>query len=259
MGMAMRPWCWLGVVAVASSCAPNGATLPAPIEPLRIAAASDLQAVLPALVAQFKRDHPLAVDMSFGASGQLAQQIRQGAPFDLFLSADQKFIEDLAKEGLVVRESVRPYARGSLMLVVHSDTAEAVRSLGDLQRAEVKHVAIANPEFAPYGRAARQALERANLWMSLEPKLVQAESVRAVLQYVRSGNAEAGLVGRAIVEKPRDYAVPVDASLYDPIIQGLGIVAASKRRDGAEALVRFLVSDQAAPTWAQFGFARVEQ
>ena len=107
----------------------------------------------------------IEVSPTFGASGQLAEQIKAGAPFDVFLAANQTFVEDLAAGGFVRPESVRAYARGTLVLVVHRDAAEAIRSLADLTKPEVKKIALANPAFAPYGAAGKQALERAGLWV----------------------------------------------------------------------------------------------
>jgi molybdate transport system substrate-binding protein len=112
----------------------------------------------------------------------LTQQIRQGAPLDVFLSADMAFVRDLAKENFVEPDTVRAYARGRLVLVVNRASGMTLEGLPALVRPEVKRVAIANPEFAPYGRAARQALEKAGLWEGLKPKIVQAETVRQALQ-----------------------------------------------------------------------------
>ncbi len=199
-----------------------------PGPPLRIAAASDLQSALPRLVDRFQARTGIVASPSFLASGQLAQQIRQGAPFDVFLSANEAFVRDLAGEGLIRPDSVQAYARGSLVLAVYHELGDRVRGLGDLAKFEVKKIAIANPTIAPYGKAGKQALERAGLWTGLEPKIVQAESVRQALLYAQKGDAEAALVGRAIASVPEIHAVEVDPSLYDPIVQALGIVAATR-------------------------------
>ena len=150
-----------------------------PIEPppLRLAAASDLQAVMPVLISRFKLDTGLEVEPVFGSSGQLAQQIKAGGPFDLFLSASRKFVDDLAKAGAIRPESVEPFTRGSLVLAVYDLGDPGIKGLADLAGPKIKAVAIANPETAPYGTAAKQALERAGLWEAVKPKIVIAESV----------------------------------------------------------------------------------
>jgi molybdate transport system substrate-binding protein len=248
-------WLRVGIALVALGC---GGKRAAP-EPLRVAAASDLQAALPAIVGRFEAARKVEVVVTFGASGQLADQIRQGAPFDVFLAANQRFVKDLADEGLIRPDSVRPYAKGSLVLAVHSASVAEVAGLADLAKAEVKKVALANPATAPYGAAARQALERSGLWESLGPKLVQAETVRQALQFVQTGNAEAGFVGRAIAGVPEVKIVEVDPALYDPIVQALGIVSTTRRGEDAEAFARFLLGDEGRTMLSGYGFQRAEE
>ena len=151
--------------------------------------------------------------------GQLAEQIRQGAPFDVFLSADGKFVRRLADEGIIRGETVRPYALGSLVLATDAKSELKPKGLADLTGPGIKFIAIANPETAPYGKAATQAIERAGLAEALKPRLVTAGSVRQALQMVQSGNAEVGIVSRSIADVPgiRSVQLPLDAS--DPIIQ----------------------------------------
>ncbi len=225
--------------------------------PLRIAAASDLQLALPKLVDRFQARTGIAVVPVFLASGQLAQQIRQGAPFDVFLSANEAFVRDLASEGLIRPESVHAYARGSLVLAVYHELGDQVRSLADLAKPEVKKIALANPDTAPYGKAGKQALERAGLWTKLESKIVMAESVRQALLYAQKGDAEAALVGRAIASVPEVRPVEVDPALYDPIVQALGIVAATRRTADAEAFARFVLGEEGQAILKEFGFKAV--
>ena len=195
---------------------------------------------------------------SFGASGQLAEQIKGGAPFDIFLAANQAFVRDLAAQGLIKPDSVRPYARGSLVLAVYHQVGDDIGRLEDLAKPSVKKIALANPDTAPYGKAGKQALERAGLWKQLEPKIVLAESVRQALLYVQDGNAEAGLVGRAIARVEGVRIVEINADLYDPIIQALGIVAASSRSAEAESFAEFvLVLKKANAFWASSAYRRL--
>lgn len=240
------------LLILASGC--GGKPRPEATPPLRVAAASDLQAALPVLASRFRLETGLTVEFSVGSSGQLAQQIAQGAPFDLFLAANRKFVDDLAAQGDVDPSSVRPYARGSLVLAVLASEAGTIRSLDDLRRPEVKKVAIANPEFAPYGLAAKQALEHKGLWEELRPKVVQAETVRQALQFVQSGNAEAGLVGRAIADVPEVRSLPVDPELYDPLIQALGITKGAKDPAQAAKFAEFLFSEAGQGILSDFGF-----
>jgi molybdate transport system substrate-binding protein len=242
---------WLRWAAALALCGGGCGTPAQRPKVLRVAAASDLQQVLPRLVAAFKGAD--AVSLTFGASGQLAEQIKAGAPFDLFLAANRKFVDDLAAQGLVRPDSVRPYAQGTLVLVVHRETKAAVETLADLKNADVKKIALANPALAPYGAAGKQALERAGLWPEVGPKVVMSESVRQALQFVQSGNAEAGLVGRAIADVPEVRVVAIDPKLHDPLIQALGIVA-STRSAAAEAFSAFILGPEGQKILTDSGF-----
>jgi molybdate transport system substrate-binding protein len=226
--------------------------------PLRIAAASDLQLVLPRLTDQFQARTGIVASITFGASGQLAEQIKQGAPFDVFLSANETFVRDLAGGGFIKPGSMHRYARGSLVLAVYPDVGDKVKSLADLTRPEVKKIALANPSTAPYGKAGKQALVNAGLWDQLQPKIVIAESVRQALLYVQKGDAEAALVGRAIANVPDVRSVEVDAQLYDPIIQALGVTAATARSADAEQFALFVIDAEGQRTLKEFGFTSAE-
>ncbi len=233
----------------ASGC---GRSQPAP---LRIAAASDLQLALPKLAERLQASGGKVASITFGASGQLAEQIKQGAPFDVFLSANETFVQGLASEGLIKPDSVHRYARGSLVLAVYPALEDKVQSLDDLKRPEVKKIALANPAIAPYGKAGKQALVSAGLWNALQPKIVVAESVRQALLYAQKGDVEAALVGRAIASVPEVRRVEVDTQLYEPIIQALGIVAVTKRLADAEQFVRFVLATEGQGMLKEFGFS----
>ncbi len=222
--------------------------------PLLIAAASDLQTALPKLADRFTAKTGITPKLTFGASGQLSEQIKGGAPFDVFMAANESFVRDLASQGLVKPETVQPYARGSLVLAVYHEHEKLVRNLEDLARPEVKKIALANPATAPYGKAGKQALERAGLWSKLEPKIVIAESVRQALIYAQKGDAEAALIGRAIAGVPEIRAVEIDPGLYDPIIQALGVVGSSKRSDDAQRFVDFVLGEEGQSLLKEFGF-----
>ncbi len=248
-------WMWVVMLGAIAGCSedrrgPGGP----PAAPFRVAAASDLQAVLPALAERFRAGGGTGITPTFQSSGVLARQIEQGAPYDLFFAANEKFVRDLAARGAIRPESVRNYARGSLVLAVHRDAADRIKSLADLARPEVKRIAVANPETAPYGKAGQQALERSGLWDSLRPRIVVAESVRQALLHAQNGDVEAALVGRAIADVPEVVAFGIDPALYDPIVQALGIVSDSSRQREAEAFASFVLGAEGQGVLKQFGF-----
>jgi molybdate transport system substrate-binding protein len=224
-------------------------------EPLRIAAASDLQAVLPKIADRFQARTALTTTLIFGSSGQLAEQIKAGAPFDVFLAANRAYVNELVAAGLIAADSAHAYARGSLVLAVYRGLETEISTIRDLARPAVKKIALANPTFAPYGKAAKQALQRAKMWNQLEPKIVIAESVRQALVYAQRGDAEAALIGRAIAGVPEIKVFDVDSQLYEPIIQELGIVAASKRAEDARRFTDFVLGDEGRGILREFGFS----
>ncbi len=248
----------IGAASPGSTPVRAAAKDPASSEPLRIAAASDLQAVLPKLAERFEARTGLATSLIFGASGQLAAQIKGGAPFDVFLAANRAYVRELVDAGLIGADSAHPYARGSLVLAVYRDLATDVSALKDLMKPGVKKIALANPAIAPYGKAAKQALERSALWKELEPKIVIAESVRQALVYAQRGDAEAALIGRAISQVPEIRVVEVNPRLYDPIIQEFGIVTASKRKGDAQRFADFILGEESQGVLKEFGFTCAE-
>jgi molybdate transport system substrate-binding protein len=147
--------------------------------------------------------------------------------------------------------------RGSLLLCLHHEVSDQVRGLADLSRDEIKRIAIANPEYAPYVAAARQALERAGLWSSLESKIVRASSVGQALTYLQNGGAEAVLVSHAQVG-PQLRVIEVDATLYDSLIQALGIVAATKQPEHVRALAKFNLGVEGQALLRRNGFLTVD-
>ncbi len=226
--------------------------------PLTIAAASDLQSVMPVLISRFQLDTGIKIEPVFGASGALAKQVRSGGPFDVFLAANRGFVDDLAKDGLVVTDSVRPYARGSLVMAIYDLANPPVKTLADLASDKIKHVAIANPDTAPYGAAAKQALERAGIWAAVQPKLAIAENIREAHKFVETGNCEVGLVSRAIGKTKGVRLIPLAPDVCDPIVQAMGVVKSSKRQTEAEQFCTFILSEDGQGILREFGFLTIE-
>ncbi len=222
------------VVVVVTGCKADKPTL-------LIAAASDLSRVLPALVKAFTASSDLEATVSFGSSGQFSRQLKEGAPFDVFLSADERFVQDVVDAGRCEGSSRRRYARGRLV-VAFADRAPAATELSSLTEPRFKHVAIAAPDHAPYGRAAMQAIVASGLKDALETKLVFADSVAQVDQLLRTGNAEAGFLSAALIRQGV-AALPVDAALFEPLEQ-TAVACGSRDVPGAARFLEFLLSDE---------------
>ena len=167
---------------------------------IRVAAASDLQFALAELADRYQKESSQRVQLNMGSSGNFTQQIRQGLPVDLFMSADEEFVFQLADAGLT-RDRGAIYALGRIAVLVPAGSSIALdpglRGLGEALPV-VRHFAIANPEHAPYGRAAQQALERLGLWQRLQPKLVIGENIAQATQFVTSGAAQAGITAASL-------------------------------------------------------------
>lgn len=193
----------------------NGTQLLA--QDLLVAAASDLAPTVPELTAQAKQNQSLTLRVSIGSSGQLARQIEQGAPFDLFLSADENFVQQVVRAGRGDAATVRIYAVGRLALWSKSGK---IQKLEDLARPEVKRVAMANPAHAPYGRLAKEALVRAGLWGAVEPKLVLAETVRQTMQFAGTGNVDAALTSWTMVHDKGGVLLPDEMRQAGVVLKG---------------------------------------
>jgi molybdate transport system substrate-binding protein len=201
---------------------------------LLVAAASDMAPLAAALEAGYKKESGQRVRFTFASTGSLTQQIQNGAPYDVFLAADDKYVKDLAAGGHADPATITYYAFGRIGLW---SADGSVRQLSDLSKPSVKHIAIANPQHAPYGAAARQALERQGLWKALEGKFVYGENVRQALQFAESGNADAVITSWTLL-KGRGVMLPPE--WYDPIRQAGAVVKSSAQPAAAKAFLGFL-------------------
>ena len=219
--------------------------------PLRIAAAADLQPVLPPILDQFQHATGVHAEATYQASAALTAQIQNGAPFDLFLSADLSYPKRLIDAGVATGIPASPtipltYARGTLVLWTRTDSKWPKPSLATLSDPKLQRLAIANPERAPYGRAAMTALASLKLVDSLKPKLVTAENISQASQFAETGNADAGLISltsakTAHLQSIGSYFI-IPSNLYPPIEQGAAIITSSKQSQNAHKFLDFLLS-----------------
>ena len=250
----MKVLCSLAVclVLMGSSVAGQGIT---------VAAAADMNAVLPELAARYTKQTGQTVKLSFGSSGNLTNQIRNGAPFDVFFSADEEYPKQLVADGLALKDSLYRYAVGRLMLWVPSTSTLDLPKLGmqALLDPSVKKIAIANPQHAPYGRAAEAALKHFGIYDQVAAKFVLGENVAQAAQFVESGNAQAGLIALshalapAMKDKGRYWTVPLDS--YPTLNQAAVVLSQSKRQDAARKFFEFVRSQEATSLLEAYGFS----
>jgi molybdate transport system substrate-binding protein len=230
---------------------------------VRIAAAADLKWALEEAKAAFEHDTPgIACTLTFGSSGNFYTQLTQKAPFDLFLSADMGYPEQLAAQGLGLKESLFPYAVGHLVLWVPKASPIPVESLGlkAVLHPAARKLAIANPRHAPYGRAAEAALKAAGHYDGVQAKLVLGENIAQTAQFVQTGNADLGFIAlslatsSALKGQGRFWSVP--AGLHPPLVQGGVILPWTQDVEAARAFRAFLTGPQGLAILERYGFAR---
>ena len=249
---------WLSLIV--AFFAPAAARAQTPTPTLTVFAAADLGPAFRELIPQFERIAHANVVLVPGSTGILSQQIRNGAPADLFFAANEAAIDDLMagddleKNSIVLADTKTIYARGRLALVTLKSSPLRLNDLKDLAGARVRRIAIANPAHAPYGLAAQQALQSAGLWGAVQPRLVYGENVQQAVQFVQSGSADAGLVARSLVESQDLNWTLVDASLHQPLNQAAVVLARAKQPRLATAFLDFVKGPAGRAVMKRFGF-----
>lgn len=218
---------------------------PAPAVPstrqITIAAAANLVDVFRILGPRFEAANGIHPVFSFASTAQLAQQIENSAPFDVFTAADASHVAELERKGLLLAGSRAVYARGVLALWVPPGSKAEISGIEGLVQPDVHFIAIAKPELAPYGQAAVEALQRSGLWERVQPKIVYAENINQARQYGLSHNADAVFTAYSLVMREPGKVLRVDEKLHQPIDQELGIVANSKHLGEARQFAEFLL------------------
>jgi len=223
---------------------------------LLISAAASLKDILEEIKPLYQQNKPnVKISYNFGSSGALQQQIEQGAPADIFISAAKKQVDALEQKGLLVAGTRNIIAKNRLVLVVPNNFV-GVTSFYNLQDAKVKKIAIGEPRSVPAGQYAQQVLEKLKIWNQVKPKLVFANNVRQVLASVETGNAEAGLVyvTDAKISNKVKVVVTADEKYHSAIIYPLAVVKRSKNLAAAKEFSQFLSSEQAKTVFKKYGF-----
>jgi molybdate transport system substrate-binding protein len=225
---------------------------------LTVSAAASLTDAFKELGPKFEAAKPGAtVRFNFAASGALLQQIAQGAPVDVFASADQETMDRAATQKLIDADTRKNFAANSLVLIEPAKDGPNLKTLQDLAGASVRRIAIGKVETVPVGRYTQQALESVKLWEPLQPKFVQADSVRQVLDYVGRGETEAGFVYRTDAAIMGDKVrIVLTASGHTPVTYPVAVTSDAKDKALANDFVAFLASDAAQQTLARYGFGK---
>ena len=218
-----------------------------------VAAAANLTQVLRDLGPAFERETGIRAVFSFASTAQLAQQIENGAPFDVFLAADDEHVEQLARKGVINPASRAVYARGTVALWLPAGKS-GIGKVEDLVSPGIRVIAVAKPELAPYGAAAVAALKNAGVWNQVQAKIVYAENINMARQYGVLRNADAVLTAAALVGKDGGTVIPIDPGLYPPIDQSLGVVARAEHPGAARKFVDYLLGAKGRDALARAGY-----
>ena len=245
----LRTYCLVAVCLVLSC----GARAHTP-DVLRVAAAADLTRAFGEIARVYEQKTGQKISLIFGSSGQLTQQIENGAPFDVFAAANEQYVDQLDKKGLLLPGTRQLYARGKLVLWTRKGGPALPATLADLVSARYAHIAIANPDHAPYGLAAKQALQASGIWDALQPKLVTGENIQQTYQFAATGNADIALVSRALVSEGTGLFRPVPDKLYAPLLQAIAGLKGSLQAEPARQFVRFVTEGTGRTILKKYGF-----
>lgn len=242
------------VAVFASSCsAPDNDASRHDVAAITVAAASDLRPAFEELGAHFTAEAGTKVTFSFGSSGQLREQIINGAPFDLFASANVSFVDEVIDAGRGIAATKADYALGRIVLWAPPG-ATLPTAIEELTDARFRRIAIANPEHAPYGLAAKQALETTGIYPTLQARLVYGENISDTFRIAKTGNADIGIVALSLAIADGTPYTLIPAGLHAPLEQALVVTATGSRGDAATAFAKFLASPAGRDVMIRYGF-----
>lgn len=229
-------------------------------EELSIAAASDLNFAMKDIAQQYQRDTGNTLRLSFGSSGNFFIQIQNGAPFDLFFSADIAYPQKLAQAGLAEPATLYRYAVGKIVLwIPNNSRLDLSRGIDVLLDPSIRKVAIANPAHAPYGRAAEEALKKAGIYDRIKDKLVFGENISQTAEFIQTGNADIGILAQSLAVSPamknEGRFAEVPTNLYTPIEQGAIVLKSSNKQALTKEFLEYLQRPAARQIFARYGFS----
>jgi molybdate transport system substrate-binding protein len=247
----------LAVLTLLTTLAFEWACRPASNQPseITVAAASDLTPAFEELGREFEAVNKTRVVFVFGSTGMLTRQIENGAPMDLFAAANVGYIDQLQQKGLIIPDTKAIYARGRITLWTTADSPLKLEKVADLTRPEVKRIAIANPDHAPYGLAAQQALQSAGIWEAVKPKLVYGDNIRQTLQYAETGNVEVAIVALSLSQQSKGRWTLIPEELHQPLDQGLAVIKTTHNETAARAFASFITGPRGKEILGKYGFA----
>ncbi|GAB6156316.1 molybdate ABC transporter substrate-binding protein [Desulfosporosinus burensis] len=238
-----------------TACAAPGQNTPSTTSKLRIAAAADLTLAFKEIATQFEQETNIPTEITFGSTGTTAMQIENGAPYDVFAAADVSYIETLNKKGLILANTQQLYAQGRVGIATLKGSNLSIKDLQDLaDNPLVKKIAIAEPSHAPYGKAAKQALEYRNLWIKVEHKMVYGQNIQDTLAILKSGNVDAAIIALSIFKPDEVDFTLIDGSWHAPLNQAMAILKTTKQEENARQFVAYVNGEKGRVVMKNYGF-----
>jgi len=222
--------------------------------PLTVSAASDLTPAFTEIGALFEAQTGVPVDFNFGSTGQLTQQIEAGAPVDVFAAANVSYIDQLDEKGLILSDTKVPYARGRIVVWTRADSPLDITDLNQLTSPDIAHIAIANPDHAPYGVAAREAMQSVGVWDTVQDKLVLGENISDTLRLAESGNVDVAIVALSLSINGDGQWTLIPEDVHEPIDQALAVIKSTKHEEEARAFAEYVNSDVGRDVMRGYGF-----
>jgi molybdate transport system substrate-binding protein len=223
---------------------------------ITVAAAANLTDAFAELGKEFTARTGVRVRLSFGATADLARQIENGAPFDVFAAADVEHVDKLSREGLLTPGTNKLFARGRLVLWVPQGSPLVLNRIEDITGAGVERIGIAKPDLAPYGRAAVETLRALNLWTQVEPKVIYGQNVSQAKQYAATGNAEVAFIPLSLVKTGEGRTIEVDERLHQPLDQAIAVIKDSHQQEAAQRFLSFVLSPEGQALLERYGYRR---
>lgn len=246
----------LALLVMSFAC--RGTRTPAPTPTaveLTVAAASDLTPAFEEIGREFEASEKSKVVFVFGSTGLLTRQIENGAPFDVFAAANDSYIDQLQEKGLIVPGTKTIYGRGRIVMWTTADSPLKLEKIQDLANPDVHRIAIANPDHAPYGQAAREALEAAGIWETVRPKLVYGDNIRQTLQFAETGNVDVAIMALSLTVQSKGRWVLIPSDLHREILQGIGVIKGTQQEEAARKFISFVSGEKGRNILKKYGFS----
>ncbi|OLO39202.1 molybdate ABC transporter substrate-binding protein [Alkalihalophilus pseudofirmus] len=244
---------FLFIILINSACSTGNNDTVDKLE-LTVAAASDLTLAFTEVGSLFEEETGATITFSFGSTGQLADQIANGAPFDVFAAANIKFVDQLNEKDLIFPDTQTTYAFGRIGIATLPDQPLVIEKLEDLLQPEVVKVAIANPDHAPYGLAAKQALETVGIWEELQGKLVYGRNISDTLAFIETGNVEAGIIALSLYQEDNVNFHMIEENLHAPLEQSIAVINETNQEELSRKFIEFIMGPVGKPIMESYGF-----